>query len=1235
MRIGLLISRLDRGFHRTAWLSVAETARRHGVDAICFDGGVLAPDDELARKSNALYDLISPETVDGLLVWSSCLDWSVQPGAMQAFCERFRPLPLVSIGRALAGFPSVLVDNYQGMREAICHLIEAHGYRRIAFLRGPVGNAEEVLRYRAYVDALGEHAIPLDPLLVSTHTNWERSDGTAMVRLLVDERGLRPGRDFRALVSVGDDMACGAMEALIARGVRVPDDVAIVGFNDDQEGQSIVPSLTTVRQPVARIGACATETLLALLAGRPVAEQTVLPLTVVIRQSCGCLSPAVLEAGAPAPEVLPRTDPKMGRGLRGRRRARGGNPNLSASSAVSASSAFRCSSPVAPDTAAAAQDDAGAFGQTQDAISEGPDRAWIAQVHEAFWRNMQADGCADTRRTGHGAFLTTLNDALHHTVAAGADVLAWQGALAALRRQVLQEALTADQLRCAEDLFQQAQVLIAETAVQAERYRSYRVEWDAYQLSQASQSLATAADLRSVVAMMAQELPRAGVKSCYLSLYTDPNAPDGWARLVLAYNDAGRISLPEGGIRFPAQALIPADLWPEQGMPPLLALPLYFRERALGFGLFELTEGALAGSETLRQQISSALEGALLREDLARAWRQAEEANRLKSRFLATVSHELRTPLSLIVGTIEMLQREGAGGKAEHSETYRRDLARIHTSAQHLSRLIGDVLDLASSQVGELRLAREPLRLDVLLRKVAALGEAMAAEKGLVWACDLPESLPLVYGDRIRLQQVLLNLISNAVKFTSRGFITLWAEKSKKQVLVAVSDTGMGIPLAEQEFIFDEFRQTERSTQRGYGGMGLGLAISKRLIELHGGQIGVISSGTDGTGSTFFFTLPALQESAEPRLVPVSRAGVVLLMTEDAASGERVRQHLVHRGFDVEVLTIGPHQDWLTQVLMAPPGAIMLDAEPAAEHGWELMQALKLNPSTCDIPVIFYSLSAAGDTGSLLLVDYLGKPVSEAALAQALDRQGIRDGHIKRPTILVVEDEPGIQELHARIVRAHVQNCRVVCASNGAEALDIMANLTPDLVLLDLMMPRVDGFAVLEQMRQNRRTRHVPVIVLTAQVLTGTEMARLQQGVVAVLRKEMFSEAEVLSQVEAALAHNKRLGSEGQRIARLTMAYIHEHYAEEISREALAAAVGVSERYLTRCFKQETGITPVAYLNRYRVRQACRLLEAGHLNVTEVAMACGFSDSTYFGKVFRAEMGISPRAFQRAQSLRK
>ena len=194
------------------------------------------------------------------------------------------------------------MDNYQGMQEAVRHLVDTHGDRRIAFLRGPVGNYEEVLRYQAYVDSLAERGIPFDPALVSAHTNWERADGTAMIRLLLDERGLRPGADFQALVAVGDDMACGALEELAARGVRVPDDVAVVGFNDDQEGRAIIPSLTTVRQPVEQLGRRATEALLVMLRGERVPEQMVLPLTTIIRQSCGCFSPAVLQAAVPRSE---------------------------------------------------------------------------------------------------------------------------------------------------------------------------------------------------------------------------------------------------------------------------------------------------------------------------------------------------------------------------------------------------------------------------------------------------------------------------------------------------------------------------------------------------------------------------------------------------------------------------------------------------------------------------------------------------------------------------------------------------------------------------------------------------------------------------------------------------------------------------------------------------------------------------------------------------------------------
>jgi AraC-like DNA-binding protein/nitrogen-specific signal transduction histidine kinase len=601
----------------------------------------------------------------------------------------------------------------------------------------------------------------------------------------------------------------------------------------------------------------------------------------------------------------------------------------------------------------------------------------------------------------------------------------------------------------------------------------------------------------------------------------------------------------------------------------------------------------------------------------------------------------LRTPLSLIAGTIDMMQREQI---SDIPDSFQRDLESIHTGARHLSHLIGDVLDLTRSHAGELRLVCEPVRLTEVLERVMLLGEHMARERGLDWRVDFGESQALVWADRTRLQQVALNLVSNAVKFTARGHVSLWVEAGRHEVMVAVSDTGMGIPPSEQELIFDEFRRSDRAARRGFGGMGLGLAISKRLIDLHGGRIGVLSTGADGAGSTFYFTLPILaRETPFARALPDRSDTVLLFIDGPGASrgpaGQSVHDYLVRRGFKVAVLQVDEHEDWLAQVIAAPPGAVVLDYEPAAERAWDLMHVLKLNPATSDIPVLFYSLSGAspmGDptlqsvSGSVLDLDYLAKPIGGDVLAAALARQGIARDDGREYAILVVDDDPNIRALHERMLRAALPHCRVTTAENGRDALALMAHERPDLLLLDLMMPELSGFEVLESMRTTTRLRDVPVIVLTAQLLGRAEMERLQKGVAAVLSKGLFAEAEVLSQIEEALSRTgKRLGSEAQRIARMAMAHIHEHYGEQVSREDLARRLAVSERYLTRCFGQETGLTPIAYLNRYRVQRAIEMLQRDELTVTEIALACGFSDSSYFGRVFLRETGLPPSEYRK------
>ena len=289
---------------------------------------------------------------------------------------------------------------------------------------------------------------------------------------------------------------------------------------------------------------------------------------------------------------------------------------------------------------------------------------------------------------------------------------------------------------------------------------------------------------------------------------------------------------------------------------------------------------------------------------------------------------------------------------------------------------------------------------------------------------------------------------------------------------------------------------------------------------------------------------------------------------------------------------------------------------------------LKANPATQGIPVLFYALSQ--DSGSVVELDYLTKPIELAELTRALDQHWlVSDAKHPQRAFLVVDDDPDTLEMHARIVQGHAATSRVLKARNGLEALEILQHERVDLVLLDLMMPEMDGFAVLEAMRERQATRDIPVIVVTGQTLTESEMARLNLGVTKVLSKGLFSLEETLAHLDAALARKRELSGEAQRLVRQAMAYIQEHYAEPISRQDLADHVGLSDDYLTSCFHKELGLTPVAYLNRYRVQQARQLLKNTHKSITEIAFEVGFSGSSYFSRIFHRETGMTPAAYRR------
>jgi signal transduction histidine kinase/AraC-like DNA-binding protein len=1082
--------------------------------------------------------------------------------------------PLIFVAAGERG-PTIVADNRNGILEVIQHLVE-HGHQRIAFIAGSPKDIEGDTgnRLRAYHDAVETHGLPADRRLVAWGRHLYDGGYTAMQEILASDVS------FTAVLASNDESALGAMQALREAGYRIPQDVAIVGFDDRPESAVQEPTLSSVRIPLRRMGYRALESLVQYLTGQAeTIESDRIATRLVARESCGCGQPA-LRTATPGPAAS-RTE--------------------------------------LPDRPTSHEQ----LVQAMAASVLNETQCLPAAEIEALCQCLVTAFSASVEQDDPARFQETLEAVLRQVATSGDDVHVWQAALSHLGD--LLDGLPASAARLGRELLDWARITISASVRRQFRRHVVDQRWTLNRLGVLTARLLAALDETQVYEVLAQHLPAMGIPTAWLALFgAEGDDPAAWTTL----RDITSLERPP--LRFASRDFPPERFLPK-GQPFRLALfPLTGPRGQLGFAVFDTAHLDLAGAIT--QQLATALNSAQLYREATEGRRLAEEANELKSRFLSTVSHELRTPLNLIIGLSGILLQERDEGDAPLPEVYHRDVAQIHANAQHLGGLIGDVLDLASSDAGQLRLANEFVDLGDTLRLVAETGRQLAHDKGLGWRAVLPESGPWVWGDRTRLRQIALNLVSNAVKFTAQGEVRLELESGADSVTVTVRDTGLGIPPEEEASIFHEFRRSERSRARGYGGLGLGLAICQRLVELHGGTIGVQSSGEEEAGSAFYFTLPAVQPPADqvqPPAISSLTQESVLVLTHGAGSGRRLEAHLAGRGFDAQTAFVDERPDWLSQLVVAPPAAVVVDVSAAPHQGWGVLKALKGHPKTRHLPVLFCSLSPEGS--SVLEVDYLTKPIELADLTRALDQHWLGpEADQQTNTILVVDDDPDTLEMHARIVQAHSPAHRVATARNGLEALDVLRREQVDLVLLDLMMPELDGFGVLEAMREGEATCEIPVIVLTGQVLTEQDMARLNRGVATVLSKGLFSLEETLDHVDAALERTRDLSAQAQRLVRQAMAYIHKHYADSISRADLARHVALSEDYLTACFRQELGVTPIAYINRYRVHQAKQLLADLGKSITDVALEVGFSDSGYFSRVFRREVGVSPEAYRQS-----
>ncbi len=492
-------------------------------------------------------------------------------------------------------------------------------------------------------------------------------------------------------------------------------------------------------------------------------------------------------------------------------------------------------------------------------------------------------------------------------------------------------------------------------------------------------------------------------------------------------------------------------------------------------------------------------------EDAEEARAQAQEASKTKSAFLANMSHELRTPMNAIIGYGEMLLEEAEDTGEKWMES---DLKKILSSAKHLLQLINDILDLSKIEAGRMTVFLEPVDIAQAARDVSSTVEPLVAKNGNVFELKCPEDIGTMRTDLTKLRQTLFNLLSNASKFTEQGTITLEiTRRADQMVSFAVSDTGIGMTPEQTDKLFGEFVQADASTTRKYGGTGLGLAISRKFCRLLGGDITVQS--VPGQGSAFTALLPAegkepapepaAEEAAAPKAAPETRSaatrGTLLVIDDDPDSRDLLKRMLEKDGY--AVLTASGGAEGLALAKEHQPELITLDVMMPSMDGWAVLSALKADPATAEIPVVMMTMVDDKPMGFALgASDYLTKPIDKSRVLQVVSRRIAPHGD----DVLVVEDDPMAADIVRRTLEAAGRPSRH--ARNGREALRLVHEARPSLIVLDLMMPEMDGFAFLDALRmEGPEFAAIPVVVLTAKDLTADERGLLSGRVQETLRK--------------------------------------------------------------------------------------------------------------------------------------
>jgi len=966
LHFGVIFSNLDDTCQYNIWNGIVDYAKKNDIDLTAYIGVYQTTNYDLALHYKTCYELIKNNgSLDGVIIYSGFIASTIGEVDLEKYIVNISEiLPLVSISYVMPGIPSVLVDNTAGIYDAVDHLIKVHGKKNIAFVKGPEGHLEAEDRFLGYKKALAANGIEYDERYIFPGNFTHQSGQIAVIELLGNSEITAD-----AIVTCDDTIAVGVLRELKNQNLLVPTDIAVAGFDDDRDSATFIPSISTVKQDFFNIGKTGAEVLHKKVRDIPVEEVTCLSPVFIARQSCGCL------------EVEIFTTDKI---------------------------------------------------YSEETVE---DHSLITYITNRFMQlfiqntprpkiDLWAASLVDAVKSkpfSEDRFLHLLNEELINYSQYSKDIMVWNEALCVLIKGV---ELYSNEV---ENPYKVLATLVQATAiVQEVRFKEVKIkdlsEADIREmLRRIASNIVSKFDIDPLIKEMQKLLPELLINTVLIGLYNAPiNSNDSYANRsinrIIGF-DGNRIINSQSYETGPALSFDYStnDMFSNEKRRDFFLFPLFFKEEEYGVMLIPFDPGISVDTyETLRINISTAVKGAGLIKEVEQqnallnsALERATEASKAKSDFLSAMSHEMRTPMNAIIGMTAI------GKKASKIEDKDYTLNKIEDASSHLLGVISDVLDMAKIEANKLILTPVKFDFNRMLQKALAIINYRADEKEQTLTVSVDRKVPrFIISDDQRLTQVITNLLSNAVKFTPEGgkiqlAISLLHEINNTcELCITVTDNGIGISVEQQANLFRAFEQAESGTNRNFGGTGLGLVISKTIVELMGGKLWVESEL--GEGAKFSFTIKALSgedsksthsshdvRSGQPAGgidIDAFKGKTILLVEDIEINREIFIAFLEDYGFVIECAENGKEALEMVKAFPGRYDIVFMDLQMPVMGGHEATREIRSLPAMKDVKLPIIAMTAnvfKSDIEECLasgMDDHLGKPLDIDKLLQSLSK---------------------------------------------------------------------------------------------------------------------------------------------------------------------------------------------------------------------------------------------------------